>query len=89
MIRLSDNARNLSTLHESKLVMNPTFMHVLRDLASGLDYFTVNCFEDSKDTFLSDIENAVHRMDKRKSFVFSRQYRNCFPPRINALVLRH
>ena len=25
-------------------------------------------------------------MDKRKSFVFARQYRNCFSRRINALV---
>ena len=28
------------------------------------------------------------RMDKRKSFVFPKQYRNCFSRRINALVLR-
>ena len=30
-----------------------------------------------------------HRMDKRKSFVFVRQYRNCFSQRINALVPRN
>ena len=30
-----------------------------------------------------------HRMDKRKSFVFARQYRNCFSRRINALVPRN
>ena len=28
-------------------------------------------------------------MDKRKSFVFARQYRNCLSRRINALVLRN
>ena len=28
-------------------------------------------------------------MDKRKSFVFARQYRNCFSRRINALVHRN
>ena len=27
-----------------------------------------------------------HMMDKRKSFVFSRQYRNCFSLRVNALM---
>ena len=31
MIRFSDNARNVSTCHESKLLMNPTFLHVLKD----------------------------------------------------------
>ena len=30
-----------------------------------------------------------HRMDKRKSFVLDRQYRNCFSRRINALVPRN
>ena len=30
-----------------------------------------------------------HRMDKRKSFVFARQYRNYFSRRINALVPRN
>ena len=30
-----------------------------------------------------------HRMDKRKSVLFPRQYRNCFSRRINALVLRN
>ena len=30
-----------------------------------------------------------HRMNKRKSFVFARQYRNCFFQRINALVPRN
>ena len=29
------------------------------------------------------------RMDKRKPFVFPEQYRNCFSPRIKALVLRN
>ena len=28
-------------------------------------------------------------MDKRKTFVFARQYRNCFSQRINALVPRN
>ena len=28
-------------------------------------------------------------MDKRKAFVFARQYRNCFSPRINALLPRN
>ena len=31
----------------------------------------------------------MHRMDKRKSFVIARQYRNCFSQRINALVPRN
>ena len=31
----------------------------------------------------------MHRMDKRKSFVFARQYRNCFSQRINVLVLKN
>ena len=31
----------------------------------------------------------IHRMDKRKSFVFTRQYRNCFFRRINTPVLRN
>ena len=30
-----------------------------------------------------------HRMDKRKSFVFGRQCRNCFYRRINALLPRN
>ena len=30
-----------------------------------------------------------HRMDKSKSFVFARQYRNCFSGRINVLVPRN
>ena len=30
-----------------------------------------------------------HRMDKRKSFVFARQYRNCFSRRINPLAPRN
>ena len=30
-----------------------------------------------------------HRMDKRKSFVIARQYRNCFSRRINAPVPRN
>ena len=46
MIRLSDNARNVSTIHESKLLRNATFSHALRDQAFGVDRFTVNCFED-------------------------------------------
>ena len=39
-------------------------------------------------TFLNICE-TVHRMDKHKSSVFPRQYRNCFSRRINALVLRN
>ena len=36
------------------------------------------------------IINAVtHRMDKRKSFVFARRYRNCFSWRISTLVPRN
>ena len=38
MINLSDNPRNVSTFHESKLLGNPTFSHVLRDQTLG-----VNC----------------------------------------------
>ena len=34
-------------------------------------------------------EVAVHRMDKRKFFVFPRQYTHCFSRRINAPVLRN
>ena len=30
-----------------------------------------------------------HKIDKRKSFVFPKQYRNCFSRRINALLLRN
>ena len=35
------------------------------------------------------ITDETHRMDKRKSFVFARQYRNCSSRRINALVSRN
>ena len=35
------------------------------------------------------IPESDHKMDKRKSFVFARQYRNCFSLRINALVPRN
>ena len=31
----------------------------------------------------------MHGMDKHKSFVFARQYRNCFSRRINPLVPRN
>ena len=31
----------------------------------------------------------LHRMDKRKSFAFARQYRNCFSRRVNDLVPRN
>ena len=31
----------------------------------------------------------MHRMDKHKSFVFARQYINCFSRRINPLVRRN
>ena len=33
--------------------------------------------------------HVLHRMDKFKSFVFARQYRNCFARRINAMVPRN
>ena len=35
------------------------------------------------------LSTVIHRMDKRKSFVFARQYRNRFSRRINALVPRN
>ena len=38
---------------------------------------------------ITDKQPLYHRMDKRKSFVFARQYRNCFSRRINALVPRN
>ena len=59
VIRLSGIARNVNTVHESKLLRNPTFSHVLRDQTFGVNRFTVNCFEDSKHTFLFIIENTV------------------------------
>ena len=34
-----------------------------------------------------DLRLSDHRMDKRKSFLFVSQYRNCFSRKINALVL--
>ena len=61
MIRLSDNAQNVSTFHGSKLLRNPTFSHVLRDQTFGVNRFTFNCFEDSQHTFLSNIEKAVQK----------------------------
>ena len=59
MIRLNDNSRNVSTFHESKLLRNPIFSHVLREQTFEVDRFTVNCFEDSQHTFLINIENTV------------------------------
>ena len=53
MIRLSDNARNENTIHESTLLRNPTFSHDLRDQTFGVNRFVVNCFEDSQYTFFS------------------------------------
>ena len=41
------------------LLMNPTFSHVLMDRTLGL--FTINCFEDSKHTYLFNVENAVQK----------------------------
>ena len=38
---------------------------------------------------LLEIQDDNHRMDKRKSFVFARQYRNCYSRNINALVPRN
>ena len=55
MIRLSDNAQNTSTYHESKLLMNPSFSHVFRSQLFVFDRLTVNCFEDSKHIFLFNI----------------------------------
>ena len=46
VICLTDNARNVGTFHESKLLRNPTFSHVLRDQAFGVNSFTINCFDD-------------------------------------------
>ena len=34
-------------------------------------------------------ERLRHKMDKRKSFAFPRQYRDCFSRRINPLLLRN
>ena len=42
-----------------KLLLNPTFSHVLRGQTFGLDSSMVNCFEDSKHTLLFNIENVV------------------------------
>ena len=39
--------------------------------------------------YLLSFYPMLYRMDKRKSFVFTRQYRNCFFRRINALVPRN
>ena len=39
--------------------------------------------------FIVTIIAQPHMMDERKSFVFARQYRNCFSQRINALVPRN
>ena len=46
----------------------------------------LNCF---KEIAYSMKVGASHRMDKRKSFVFARLYRNYFSRRINALVPRN
>ena len=34
-------------------------------------------------------ERWRHKMDQRKSFLFPRQYRNCFSRRMNALLLKN
>ena len=34
-------------------------------------------------------QGTHHRIDKRKSFVFTRQYRNCFSRRTNGMVPRN
>ena len=34
---------------------------------------------------LSMLQSIIHKMDKRKSFVISRQYENCFSQRINSI----
>ena len=44
-----------------------------------LTEMAINCL-------VSGVKSCGHRMDKRKFFVFSRQYRNCFSPRINTLL---
>ena len=38
---------------------------------------------------VSKVVRKHHRMNKCKSFVFARQYRNCFSRRINALLPRN
>ena len=43
----------------------------------NLQYICPRCFQNCANS---------HRMDKRKSFVFPRQYRNCFSQRIIALL---
>ena len=59
MVRFNDNARNVSTFHESKLLMNSTVSHFLKEQTFGVDRFTVNYFDDSKHTFPFNIENAL------------------------------
>ena len=71
MIRLSYNARNVSTFYDSKLLRDPTFSHVLRDQIFGVDFFTVNCFEDSKRTFLFIVESislCIHHFSTALDF---------------------
>ena len=45
--------------------------------------------KERENAFKKKIIKCGDRMDKLKSFVFARQYRNCFSRRINALVLRN
>ena len=69
VIRLSDKARNVSTFHESKLLRNPTFSHVLRDQTFGVHRFVVNCFEDSQHTFFSILKMLCKkRIEKNLNF---------------------
>ena len=40
-------------------------------------------------TQIHKMDTKIHRIDKRKSFVFLRQYRNCFSLKIIALLPRN
>ena len=72
MIRLSDNARNVSTFHESKLLRNPTFSHALRDETFGVKSFTVVALRIVNTHFFSILKMLCKkRIEKNLNFSFS------------------